>query len=109
MNLMTRKRVYPYEYFDSWEKFDERNLPSKDKFHSQLNDSDISDADYQHALTVFESMEMQLLREFHDFYLRTDVLLLADVFEKFRDTCKKIMISIQHIVIQLQDYLGRQH
>ena len=89
MKLMTRKGVYPYEYFNCWEKFDDRQLPSRESFHSKLNDSDISDEDYQHAQDVFQSMEMSSLREYHDFYLLCDVLLLADVFETFRDTCKR--------------------
>ena len=89
MSLMTRKGVYPYEYFDCWEKFHEIKLPEKEKFFSQLTDSHISDKDYQNALNVFNSLKMQSLREYHDFYLVCDVLLLADVFEAFRDTCKK--------------------
>ena len=89
MSLMTRKGVYPYEYFDCWEKFDELHLPPIEMFYSQLTDSHVTDADYQHAENVFNSMEMKSLREYRDFYLMCDVLLLADVFETFRDTCKR--------------------
>jgi hypothetical protein len=89
MKLMTRKGVYPYEYFDCWEKFDDSRLPSKEHFYSKLNDSDISDDNYQRAQDVFRCMEMTSLRDYHNFYLLCDVLLLADVFETFRSTCKK--------------------
>lgn len=89
MRLMTRKGVYPYEYFNSWERFDEHQLPAKEQFYSTLTESHISDNDYHRAQEVFNRMEMSSLREYHDFYLRCDVLLLADVFETFRDMCKK--------------------
>ena len=89
LNLMTRKGVYPYEYMDSWVKFDEIALPTKDLFYSTLTGEAISDVDYEHAKNVFANFEMQDLRDYHNFYLLTDVLLLADVFESFRNTCVK--------------------
>ena len=85
--LMRRKGVYPYEYVDSWKKFEETVLPSKEAFYSKLNMKGISDTDYEHAQTVWNSMDEKTLGEYHDVYLRTDVLLLADVFETFRETC----------------------
>ena len=72
---------------DSFEKFREEQLPSKDAFFSSLTNEGISEEDYTHAQNVFESFEMVDLRDFHNLYLITDVLLLADVFESFRDTC----------------------
>ena len=87
MQLMRRKGVYPYEYMDGWERFDETSLPSIDKFYSHLTEESISGKDYNHAQIVFEKFNMKNLGEYHDFYLLTDVLLLADVFEAFRDTC----------------------
>jgi len=89
MRLMTRKGVYPYEYFNSWKRFDECQLPAKEQFYSTLTECHISNDDYNRAQEVFTSIEMSSLREYHDFYLLCDVLLLADVFETFRDTCKK--------------------
>ena len=85
--LMIKKGVYPYKYMDSWEKFDESQLPPKDSFFSTLTDSDITDDEYDHAQRVFNLMKMESLRDYHDFYLLTDVLLLSDVFETFRNTC----------------------
>ena len=79
--------MYPYEYMDSFERFDETALPPKEAFYSSLTDENISDDDYEHAKKVFESFEMKDLGDYHNLYLLTDVLLLADVFESFRDTC----------------------
>ena len=87
--LMRRKGVYPYEYMDSWEKFNETELPSKEAFYSRLSMQGISDKDYEHAQKVWDSMKEKTLGEYHDVYLKTDVLLLADVFETFRETCLK--------------------
>jgi len=86
--LFLRKGVYPYEYMDSFERFEEIAIPPKEAFYSNLNLSDISDIDYQHALKVFKALECRDLGDYHDWYLCSDVLLLADVFENFRDTCQ---------------------
>ena len=86
---MIRKGVYPYEYMDGWEKFEEAGLPPKDAFYSWLNMKGISDQDYEHAQHVWNTMEKKTLGWYHDTYLKTDVLLLADVFETFRCTCLK--------------------
>ena len=86
---MIRKGVYPYEYMDGWEKFEETRLPAKDAFYSRLNMKGISDQDYEHAQQAWNTMEKKTLGCYHDAYLKTDVLLLADVFEVFRDTCLK--------------------
>ena len=88
MQLMTRKGVYPYEYFDSMEKFEENTLPTKNHFYSTLKEETISDEEYAHAQNVFNSLQMRSLKDYHNFYLLCDVLLLADVFEAFRTMCK---------------------
>ena len=87
--LMIKKGVYPYECVDGWKKFEETNLPRKDAFHSMLNMKGISDQDYEHAQQVWNTMEKKPLGCYHDTFLKTDVLLLADVFETFRSTCLK--------------------
>ena len=86
--LMIRKGVYPYEYMDRWEKFEETSLPPKDSFYSRLNMKGISDHDYEHA-QIWNTMEKKALDWYHDTYLKTDVLPLADLFETFRNTCLK--------------------
>ena len=86
---MTRKSCYPYDYVSSIDKFKETKLPSKEDFYSKLHDEHISDEDYQHAINVWNTFNCQTLQDYHDLYLKSDVLLLADVFENFRKTCLK--------------------
>ena len=86
---MLRKGVYPYEYMDSWERFNETSLPSKKEFYSNLNMEDIDEIDYRHGNNVFKSFKLENLGDYHDFYVKSDTLLLADVFENFRDMCLK--------------------
>ena len=87
--LMIRKAVYPYEYMNGWEKFEETSLSPKDAFYSKLNMKGISDQDFEYAQQVWNTMAKKTLGCYHDNYLKRDILLLADVFETFRDTCLK--------------------
>ena len=82
--LLLRKGVYPYEYMDSWKRFNETELPLKDKFYSTLNLENISDDDYAHVINVWNTFNISNLGEYHDLYVKLDTALLADVFEKFR-------------------------
>ena len=86
-NLLARKGVYPYEYMDSLEKLKETKLPPKEAFYSRLNDGGISDEDYAHAQKVWRMFKMEYFKEYHELYNKVDVLLLADVFENFRNIC----------------------
>ena len=72
---------------DSWERFEEEALPEKDAFYSKLKMEHINDEDYKHAHEVCNAFECKTLGDYHNLYLKTDVLLLADVFENFRETC----------------------
>ena len=87
--LLLRKGVYPYEYMDDWEKFNETKLPEKEEFYSNLNLEDIRGADCMHAKRVFKDFEIKNLGEYHDLYRKGDVLLLAYVFGSFRKMCLK--------------------
>ena len=87
VDLLIRKGVYPYDYVSSISKFDETQLPAQKEFYSKLNDEDITDDEYQHALSVWKTFGCKNIRDYHDLYLKSDVLLLADVFENFRSTC----------------------
>ena len=58
--MLLRKGVYPYEYMDSWEKFDETTLPPKEIFHSNLNLEDISNEDYAHAQNILDVFEIKI-------------------------------------------------
>ena len=83
--LLTRKGIHPYEYIDTLEKLKETQLPPKEAFYSRLNDEGICGKDYTHAQEVWNTFEMKNLDDYHNLYNRGDVLLLADVFENFRD------------------------
>ena len=87
LDLLTDKGVYPYDYFDTFDKFREKKLPPKEKFYSRLSESNISDEEYERAKNIWEHFGIRNLGEYHDLYLQTDVLLLTDVFENFRDLC----------------------
>ena len=87
---MLRKVVYPYEYIDSWEKFNETSILPKEAYYSKLNEEVISDADYAHVQKVWDVLEIKKQVENHDLYVLSDTLLLADVFENFRDKCIEI-------------------
>ena len=88
--MLLRKGVYSYEYMDQWKKFNETKLPEKEQFYSNLNLENITDADYMHAKRICKDFEIKKSAEYHDLYLKSDVLLLTDVFENFRIICFKI-------------------
>jgi len=93
--LLTRKDIFPYEYIDCVEKLEEKCLPSRESFYGLLTgniariairgESCVSESDYAHA--VWQRFSIRTLGEYSDLYLKTDVLLLADIFENFRDSC----------------------
>ena len=85
--LMTRKGVYPYEYMESFEQFQESQLSPKDTFYSSLTEEGISEIDYTHIQRVIKLFDMTDFGDHHNFHPLTDVPLLADVLENFRDVC----------------------
>ena len=88
--LLSCNDVYPYEYMDDWEKFNETKLPEKGEFCGTLNMEDITDAVYVHGKRVCKGFEIKNLGEYHDLYLKSDTLLSAGVSENFRKICLKI-------------------
>ena len=88
LELITRKGVYPYDYMDNFNKFKEEELSSIENFYSKLIGEDISDCDYNHAENVWNKFECKTIGDYHDLYLKCDVLILA-VFENFRKTGKE--------------------
>ena len=85
--LLIQKGIYPYEYMDDWDKFRENVLPPNEAFYSKLATAGVNEEDYEHARRVWSKFEMNNLGEYHDLYLRTDVILLANIFEAFRKVC----------------------
>ena len=87
---MLQKDVYLYEYIDDWEKFNNTSLNEKEDFYCHLNMEDITDADYMQAKRICKDFELKNLGEYHDLFAQSDTLLLADVFENFRNMSLKI-------------------
>ena len=88
--LLLRKYIYPYEHMNSRERFHETSLPDKKAFYSELYLKDITDKDYAHAQKVFEEFGLKNLGDYHGLYVQSDTLLLADIFENFRNKCIEI-------------------
>ena len=87
---------------DSWERFNETSLPDKKAFYSELNIEDITDRDYAHAQKVFEEFKLKNLGDYHDLYVQSDTLLLADIFENFRNRCIEVFeLDISHFLSAL--------
>ena len=88
LDLVKQKGFYPYEYMSDFEKFKEK-IPSKEKFYSSLTGKTIRDKEYDHVLKVWNKFEMKTMKGYHNLYLKCNVLLLADVFEKNRKNSVK--------------------
>ena len=89
LDLVRRKNeFYPYEYMNDFEKFKEK-LPINEKFYSLLFDRKVNDKEYEHVLNVWKKFEIKTIKDYHDLYLKCDVLLLTDVFEKLFKNCFK--------------------
>ena len=86
--LVCQKGVYPYEYIDSFDRFKETELPPIHEFHGKLSGK-ISQKDYEHAQKVWKEFDCKNLGDYHDIYLKTDVLVLTDIWTKFRETSMK--------------------
>ena len=87
--LLTHKGIYPYEYITDWDKFKEAKLPLREAFYSKLNMSGVGNKDYEHANRVWKEFGLKDLEEYHDLYLKMDVILSANVFEAFTKVCLK--------------------
>ena len=97
--LLLRKGVYPYEYIDSWKRFAESSLSDKKSFYNELYLEDITDEDYTQAQKVFKDFNLKSLGHYHDLYVQSDILLLADVFEIFRNKCIEIYeLDLDHFL-----------
>ena len=98
--LLMRKGVYPYEYMDDLEKLNQTSLPEKEDFYSHLNMKDIIDVDYTHRKRNCKDFEMKRFGEYHDLYVQSDALLLADVFKSFQNMCLEIYeLDLAHFIL----------
>ena len=88
--LLVKRGIYPYEYMSSWDRFEETKLPPIEAFYNKLNMSGVSSENYEHACKVWKEFGIKNLGEYHDLYLKTDVILLANVFEAFREYLFKV-------------------
>ena len=96
--LLLREGVYPYEYKDSWERFNETSLPPKEDFYSELFLEDISDRDYSYAQKVFNEY-CTYIGDYHDLYVQTDAFLLQMLWENLVTNALKYMNLILLIFI----------
>ena len=90
VELIKQKGFYPYEFMDTEEKFNNTKLPPREAFYSKLSGKGITEKNYKHACNVWNTFKMKTFKDYHKLYNETDVLLLADVFENFRNLCLKI-------------------
>ena len=88
LELLKKKGIFPNEYLNSFDRFNETSLPNKVLFYSTLRNSNVTDQDYEHAINVQNKFNMKTFGDYHDIYLKSDVLLLADIFENFSDWFK---------------------
>ena len=100
--LLLRKGVYPDEYMNDWEKFNETTLSEKEKFYSNLNMEDITDTGCMNAKRVCKDFEIKNLGEYHELYLKSDTLILADVFQNFR----KISLSLRFCKVSFSTWIS---
>ena len=84
-----KKGIYPYDYMDSFNKFNETENPPKEAYYSILNNQEITDQGYDHSKLIWKEDKIKNLGQYHDLYLKIDVLLLAEIFENFRNVCLK--------------------
>jgi hypothetical protein len=88
-DLLYAKGIFPYEWFDTFNKFDDVELPPRDSFYSNLNEEGITEDEYARARNVWTTFECEKFKYYHDLYLKTDIILLVDVFENFREISLK--------------------
>ncbi|XP_072931917.1 uncharacterized protein [Epargyreus clarus] len=86
---LRRKGIYPYEFMTSYDSLKLKSLPTQSEFYSSLTDSNVSDDDYNRANEIWKHFRCQNMLDYSNLYLKTDVLLLTDVFENFRELCIK--------------------
>ena len=80
---LLKKGAYPYEYFDSWDRFDENAFPSIEKYYNNMRMESISVNDHNHTLKLWTLFELKTLEDYHDLYIQADTAQLSDVLNNF--------------------------
>ena len=101
--LLLRKDVYPYEYMDNWERFDETSLPDKESFYSSLTMENIDGIDYRHDNNVFKKFKLKNLGEYHDLSVQSDNYYLRMYLKTLEKCALKCMTLIQLISYHYRD------
>lgn len=86
---LIRKGIFPYEFVSSYDSLQTTSLPNQNQFYSSLTNTNVSDYDYKHAVDVWRHFQCKNMLDYSNLYLKTDVMLLTDVFENFRGVCIK--------------------
>ena len=103
LELIIRKGVYPYEYMNDWKKFELQNLPRIEDFANTLRNEQCSPTDYAHAENVWKMFSCKTMKDYHELYLKMDVLLLADIFEAYRK------FSLEYYRLDPAHYVSSPH
>ena len=101
--------MYPYGYMSSIENFHEGELPPKEEFYSKLNDCDITDEDYEHAEKVYKEFDMKTMGDYHNYFLKTDVICLHTCLKNSETFVTRIISSNLPGITLLLDWLGLVH
>jgi len=106
-DLLTRKGIFLYEYIDCVEKLQDTRLPPRELFFSLLTGDTISESDYAHAVNVWQRFSIRTLGEYSYLYLKTNILLLVDIFENFRNSCIASYCLYPAYYYTLPGFMGR--
>lgn len=104
LNLMKRKGIYPYDYMSSFEKFDDKQLPSKEDFYSILNNEHISDEDYEHAQNIWKTFNLKAMGEDHDLYLKSEFF-----FQMYLRISERLVCNITNSILLIISHLWVYH
>lgn len=86
LDLVLRKGIFPYDFITGLEKLETTHLPPATSFHNKLTKTDITPAEYQHCQNIWSTLNMTSMEEYMRLYVKTDVLLLADIMINMRES-----------------------
>ena len=101
-HLFKKKGVYPYDYMNNWQKFNQDVKPTQSDFYDTLKQAECSNEDYRMFNETYDVLKCQNMGDYHDAYLYSDVTLLADVFEKFRSILMSTLWPLSESLLKMQ-------